>query len=109
MLSKLASEDRLRLMKFACAFAWADLNIQPQEQLFISKLIGELELGPDEIEQVQAWLAVPPPTDELDPTDIPAAHRKLFLGVLQQLANVDGRVYRREMESFALLEDLLSD
>ena len=95
-------------MKFVCAFAWADLNIQPQEMLFISKLMRELELTSEEISQVEHWIEVPPPTDEVDPTDIPAEHRKLFRNVVQQLARADGRVYRRELESIALLEELLA-
>lgn len=107
MLKQLAREDRLRLMKFVCAFAWADLHVQPAERLFISELVKRLDLDPTETSQVESWIALPPPSDEVDPTQIPASHRKLFLEVVDGLARADGRVYRRERESIALLRDLL--
>lgn len=108
MLSELNREERLRLMKFVCTFAWADLNVQAAERAFVADLVRKLDLAPDEIEQVEHWLAVPPPSDEVDPTEIPEAHRRLFLDVIHQLTRADGRVYRREHESIALLRDLLA-
>ena len=44
MPKKLASEDRLRLMKFVCSFAWADLQIAEQERKFVKKMIRRLAL-----------------------------------------------------------------
>jgi uncharacterized membrane protein YebE (DUF533 family) len=107
MLGALSHEERMRLMKFVCAFAWADLHVQPAERAFIAGLVEQLELEPHEEAQVEAWIAVPPAGDQIDPAEIPRAHRQIFLRVIDQLARADGRVYKREWESLALLRDLL--
>ena len=44
MLSDLSSQDRLRLMKFVCSFAWADLEIRPEERVFVAQMVRRLEL-----------------------------------------------------------------
>ncbi len=108
MLNKLSRDERLQLMKFVCTFAWADLKVQEAERQFIFELVQKLGLESDEVLQVEHWLSVPPPSDEVDPTQIPEAHRRLFLDVVDQLARADGRVYQRERESIALLRDLLT-
>lgn len=108
MLSQLSRDERLRLMKFVCTIAWADLKVQEAERTFVSDLARKLELAPDEVAQVEEWLSVPPPSDEVDPTEIPESHRRIFLEVLGQLTRADGRVYQRERESIALLRDLLT-
>jgi len=108
MLNTLSRDDRLRLMKFVCTFAWADLKVQPAERAFVTDLVRKLQLEEDEVAQVERWLTVPPLSDEVDPTEIPAAHRRLFLDVISKLAEADGRIYRRERESIALLRDLLA-
>lgn len=108
MLSSLAREDRLRLMKFICAVAWADLEVRSEERAFVGRMVSRLGLAPDEAAQVNAWLQVPPPMDDVDPTSIPREHRKLFLDTLRDLANVDGTVDEQEQMSLALIEDLLA-
>ena len=95
-------------MKFVCAFAWADLHVQPAERAFVRGLVEQLRLDPEETAQVESWLAVPPPEDQIDPSEIPASHRQLFLDTVEQLARADGRVYQRERESIELLRDLLA-
>jgi len=108
MLNELGREERLQLMKFVCTFAWADLKVQQAERRFIFELVQKLGLDSDEIAQVERWLSVPPPSDEVDPTEIPEAHRRLFLDVVDQLARADGRIYQRERETIALLRDLVA-
>jgi uncharacterized tellurite resistance protein B-like protein len=108
MLSSLAREDRLRLMKFICAVAWADLEVRHEERAFVRRMVTRLGLGDDEVEQVGAWLQVPPHIDDVDPVTIPREHRKLFLDTLRDLANADGAVDEQEQMSLALLEDLLA-
>ncbi len=66
-LSHLEHADRLRLMKFVCAFAWADLEIADQERSFITKMAKQLHLGGDDHKQVKAWMELPPKVEELDP------------------------------------------
>jgi uncharacterized tellurite resistance protein B-like protein len=108
MFAKLGREERLRLMKFVCSFAWADLEVQREERAFIARLIRRLGLLPDEAEQVESWLQVPPHPDDLDPKEIPPEHRALFLDTLRQVVMADGAIDEQERTSLALLEDLLA-
>lgn len=106
-LSHLEHADRLRLMKFVCAFAWADLEIAEQERSFVQKMLKQLHLGGEDSKQVKAWLELPPKVEELDPNEIPFEHRKLFLSVARELVAADGSVSEEERENLNLLEQLL--
>jgi tellurite resistance protein len=97
----------MRLMRFVCSFAWADLRVQDEERLFVRDMITRLQLDPDEIAQVEAWLEVPPPAEEVDPSEIPRAHRRLFLDTVRQLAEADGTIDLEEDTSLSLLVALL--
>jgi uncharacterized tellurite resistance protein B-like protein len=106
-LTKLDREDRLRLMKFVCSFAWADLEIADQERKLVQRMVEKLELAKDERAQVAQWLEVPPRAEEVDPADVPAAHRALFLQAARETIAVDGEISEDERENLALLETLL--
>ena len=109
MLSDMSSADRLRLMQFVCSFAWADLEVRPEERAFIGDLMGRLDLGADEELQVQRWLDVPPEPEGLDPTAVPRAHRAAFIEAIEGLIVSDGEVAEEERESLALFKQLLKD
>ena len=85
MLSQLSQDDRLKLMKFVCSFAWADFEVRPEERAFISRLIRGLELDREEELAVHRWLDVPPSIEEIDPASVPHAHRRLFLDAAHPL------------------------
>src|SRR5690606_4207520 len=106
MLSSLDREDRLRLIKFVCSFAWADLEIQDEKRHFVSRLVERLGLE-DDREQIMRWLRSPPPAEEVDPTRVPRKHRELFLEAARKLFEADGKVDPKEQEQFELLEQLL--
>jgi uncharacterized tellurite resistance protein B-like protein len=106
-LYDLEPEDRLRLMRFVCSFAWADLEVQEAEQSFVRKMVEQLALGDEEKEQVEAWMKRPPRPEEVDPTDIPPEHRQIFLNAALQLVGADGVVDEHEMETLSLFEKLL--
>lgn len=107
MVGSLSRDDRLRLMKFVCTFAWADLEIQDEERRFVSKLIDKLGLQEDR-EQVMRWLQSPPPLDDVDPTRVPREHRQLVLDAARQLFESDGVIDPKEQEQFELLQALLA-
>ena len=107
MLDTLDREDRLRLMRFVCSFAWADLEIRPQERELISSLVERLDLNESERAQVTEWLLVPPAADDLDPADIPREHRQLFLDVAKTIVMSDGNLEEVEVENLLILEQLL--
>ncbi|MBV1857951.1 MAG: TerB family tellurite resistance protein [Nannocystaceae bacterium] len=93
-------------MKFVCAFAWADLEIQSEERHFVDKLVEKLGLEEDR-ELIVRWLRSPPPAEEVDPTRVPPEHREVFLDAARQLFEADGVVDPHEQEQFELLQQLL--
>jgi hypothetical protein len=109
MLDQLDRRDRLRLVKFVCSFAWADFEVQPEERVFIGRLMRRLELGEDEDLKVQQWLDRPPRLEGLDPTSIPASHRRVFVDAIEGLIEADGEVADEERESFEIFKQLLAD
>lgn len=107
MLKKLDREDRLRLMKFVCSFAWADLEVQDAERQFVGRLVDTLGLDGEERAQVEGWLEVPPKPEEVDPAEIPPAHRQLFLDAAKAMIAADGKLSEDEIENFAIFELLV--
>lgn len=108
MLNKLSREERMRLMRFVCSFAWADLEVQDEERAYVVRLMRRLELDADERKQVEGWLIVPPRPEEVDPADVPAAHRQLFLETIKQVIAADQRIDPEERENLELFEQLLA-
>lgn len=109
MFEDLSDDDRMRLVRFACSFAWADLAVGARERAWILDLLERLELDEADREQAEAWLDHPPDEEELDPFEIPFEQRELFLAVLGKLVGADGKVDPMEVESYAILASLLND
>lgn len=109
MLSHMSPAERLRLMQFVCSFAWADLEVRPEERAFIANLVQRLGLDADEELKVQRWLEVPPEPESLDPTAVPRAHRADFIQAIEGLIRSDGEVAEEERESLELFKQLLKD
>lgn len=106
-MKQLSKDERLQLMKFVCSFAWADLHVKSSERSMVGKLMKKLKLGDDEKKQVEAWLKVPPPAEEVDPNTVPRAHRQLFLDTVRELIASDGEIAPDEAENYALFEQLM--
>lgn len=107
MLRQLDRAERLRLMKFVCSFAWADLEIHPAERKFVAKLVQRLELDEQDAAQVREWLTVPPRPESVDPTAIPVEHRKLFVTTVEGIIAADGEISPEERETFGLFKLLI--
>ena len=107
MLKDLDRQERLRLMKFVCSFAWADLEIQSEERDFVTRMIDRLDLQED-TEQVEHWLKHPPAPEEVDPTEIPRQHRQLFLDAVRGVISADNVIDSNEREMMSLFEQLLA-
>jgi uncharacterized tellurite resistance protein B-like protein len=106
MPESLSREDRLRLMKFVCSFAWADLEVQDEERAFVMKMVSYLKLDSD-LKLIEGWLRHPPRPEEVDPTDVPREHREMFLDAVRRLVAADDRIDPKEAETLALFEQLL--
>ena len=107
MLEELDPAQRMKLLKFVCSFAWADLEVVPAERAFVARLVDRLNLSAEEQRHVKAWLDSPPGEDELDPQQIPAEHREIFIETVRGVIRVDGEVSPEEEESLELLSELL--
>lgn len=107
MLSTLSKDDRKLLLKFICAFAWADLEVQKQERQFVGRLVKKMKLDEEEAREVQGWLENPPLPEEVDPAKVPKKHRKVFLEHAKKLIESDGVIDEAEWENYELLEQLL--
>ncbi len=108
MLEDLDPSQRLQLIKFVCSFAWADLEVRPEERSFVARLVERLELDARERRQVRRWLDRPPAPDSVDPMTIPPMHRKSFLEAIEGVVAADGEISVEERETLAVLRDLLA-
>lgn len=106
-LNNLSNEEKLRLVKFVCAFAWADLQVDESERKFVRGLVSNMGLSEDELKKVEGWLDSPPVEDDLDPNEIPDDHRQLFLDAALEMVTADGVVDRMEVENYAIFELLM--
>jgi uncharacterized tellurite resistance protein B-like protein len=105
-LDSLSTAERLQLLRFVASFAWADLEVVPEERAFVRRLVKRLRLSPEEMRQVDGWLETPPDPDDIDPTTIPHAHRALFLDAVRDVIAADGKTAPEERENLGLLEQL---
>ena len=103
-MEQLTRDQRLRLLKFVCSFAWADLRVTDAERAFVRGLVERMHLDQDERSQVASWLHLPP--EDVDPAEVPPEHRRLFVDTTRKLLETDG-VAVLEHESFKLFEELL--
>jgi len=106
-MDQLNRTDRLRLVKFVCSFAWADLEIRPEERTFVDHIVRSLDLNDEDQSKVEGWMAAPPSPESIDPTRIPLAQRELFLDSIEGVITSDGEIAPEERENFALLRELL--
>ena len=107
VLKELTREERLLLMRFVCSFAWADLEVRPEERELVARLIRRLRLDHDERQQVLQWLESPPPPRSVDPELVPRDHRMKFLRAVESTVTVDGEVSPEERESLLLFAKLI--
>lgn len=99
--------DRLELLRFASAFLWADLAIDPREEVFLFTLARELGVEGDELSDVAALLERPPLPEEVDPTTLCPRMARVVRDVALRAIAADGHVAGTELELFDLLDELL--
>jgi uncharacterized tellurite resistance protein B-like protein len=106
-LSKLNQTDRMRLMRFVCSFAWADLEVNEKERALVKRMVRTLRLDAEEKKKVEGWLESPPRPEEVDPTSVPRGHRELFVDAAKAVIVADGMVTPEEVEELKLFVSLL--
>jgi uncharacterized tellurite resistance protein B-like protein len=103
MLDGLTVSDRLELLKFMCAFAWVDLEVSEKERAFVKRILALANLGETDTQQVETWLQVAPSPASVDPKNVPAQHRRLFIEAIRAVVYADGKV---DPEERAALDQL---
>ncbi len=106
-LTALTAPEKLRLLRFMCAFAWADLEISDRERKFVHEVMLRMGLSAEDRALAATWLDHPPGEDELDPSEIPAEHRRFFLEAALEMVASDGVIDPMEAENFAVFEALM--
>ena len=106
-MRELTRDERLRLLRFVCSFAWSDLQVVDEERALVEDFLDHYGLEADEEAMVRGWLDVPPPAEELDPMAIPREHRELFLEAVRAMIVSDGKVAPVERDGLRILTELL--
>lgn len=101
------SADRLCVLRFAASFLWADLELDLAEHAFFLDLATELGVPDASLPSVADLLSSPPEPEDVDPTRVSPALAATVRNVALRAIASDGRVMRREMELFDLLDELL--
>jgi hypothetical protein len=104
MFDALTRDERLLLLRFACAFAWTDLQVTERERKFVRRLVGKMELAADEATEVEHWLDVAPSPGDVDPKRVPPEHRRAFVETIRALIYSDGQVDDEERAQFERLQ-----
>jgi uncharacterized tellurite resistance protein B-like protein len=107
MFDALSRDERLLLLRFVCAFAWTDLEVQATERAFVERLVQRLELNPEDASEVETWLHVAPAPGSVDPKAVPPAHRRTFVEAIRAMMYVDGDVDAEERAQFERLKTAL--
>lgn len=103
----MSHDERLRLMKFVCSFAWTDLEVTQAEREMVRQLVERLGFDAEERRAVARWIETPPQPEEVDPTDIPSAHRQQFVDAVRSLIASDG-IAEVERDNFRIFEELIA-
>ena len=106
-LQSLTLQEKLDLLAFASAFAWADLEIQQQEKRIYMALVDEMGLAGNEREIALSLLSSPPRAEQIDPMSIPVEHRTLFLSTAHNIILADNELKATEASLLDLLRSLL--
>lgn len=104
---KLPTPDSLCVLRFAATFLWADLHIDLAEHAFFLELAATLGVPASSLPKVVDMLAIPPDPQQIDPTRVSPRLAATVRDVALRAIASDGRVVRREMELFDLLDELL--
>jgi tellurite resistance protein len=107
MFDALSRDERLLLLRFACAFAWTDLEVTERERAFVRRLVAKMELLRDEATEVEHWLDVAPSPADVDPKKVPIEHRRAFVETIRALIYSDGKVDPEERAQFERLKAAL--
>lgn len=106
-MKSLGHDERMRLLKFVCSFAWTDLQISDAERAVVDRLVDRWAFDFEDRKTIARWLKMPP--EDADPTEIPVEHRQRFLDAVREVVVADGEVSEEELISLRLFEELVGE
>ncbi len=106
-MRELNRDERLLLLRFVCAFAWADFEVRSSERAFVSRLMHHLQLDDDERGQVEIWLTERPAPESVDPALVPKEHRMRFVRAIESVIAIDAEISPAERERLLAFARLL--
>ena len=109
MDATLSSDEKLQIMRFICAFAWADLKVVNAEKKLIARFSDILDLSPKEREAVNGWIAHPPRPEEIDPYEISPHLKETILSAAQAVSMIDGHFDAKEADLIDILQNLFDE
>ena len=108
MYDSLSPDDRLLLLKFLCAFAWADMDVSEKERDFVRRMSEKLSIADHEKQQVELWLDIEPAPSSVSAAAIPTEHKRAFIEAVRAMIYVDGSVDPDERANFDRLKAALA-
>ena len=104
---ELTTEEKLSVMRFICAFAWADLEIQQAERKLINQIMEVIQLAEEHRPTVLGWLDRPPRAEDVDPLSIPDNLKELILDAATGVILADGELQDAEIDLLDLFQQIL--
>jgi hypothetical protein len=106
MHGRFSEKAKRRIMRFAIACAWADLELDAAELDVIFELALELRLDAIGRALLFEWIEMPPAPEDVDPTQLDPAEARLCLAIAKRVIEADGKKTEEECALYSLLAEL---
>jgi hypothetical protein len=106
MHGRFSEKAKRRIMRFAIACAWADLELDEAELDVIFELAAELRLDAIGRALLVEWVEMPPAPEDVDPTLLDAKEARACLVIAKRVIEADGKKTEEECALYALLSEL---
>jgi tellurite resistance protein len=106
MHGRFSEKAKRRIIRFAIACAWADLELDESELAVIFDLAEELRLDAIGRALLVEWIAMPPAPEDVDPTTLDPEEARLCLVIAKRVIEADGKKTEEECALYALLREL---
>lgn len=103
----LPERERVRLLGFVCALAWADLDVNEREADFVAKACRSMRIGRKGMAKVHGWMDAPPHPEEVDPQSVPTKYRRLFVATAKRFVE-SARFDPEARAQMAIFEELMT-
>ena len=106
MHGRFSEKAKRRIIRFAIACAWADLELDEAELAVIFDLAEELRLDAIGRALLLEWIGMPPAPEDVAPAALDSEEARLCLAIAKRVIDADGRRTEEECALYALLSEL---